>query len=186
MHHRVRPLNESFAFAGRARTAQWMYMFGKDPNPYEIELKFMDSLGPGDVAIYNSDPKLTNAPWGELMSTAAVHRGARGAIIDSCVRDVKKIFKLNFPVFATAIAPLDSAGRGKVVAYDVPIESGGVQVEPGDLVVADYDGVVVVPKSIEKDVLKRSFEKVAKENKTRSELRRGKLLGQVYAKYGVL
>ncbi len=186
MHPRVRPLRESFQFAGRARTVQWQYMFGKDPSPYEIEIKFMDSLGPGDVVIYNSDPRLTNAPWGELMSTAAIHRGAKGAIIDSCVRDVKKIFKLNFPVFATAIAPLDSAGRGKVVAYDVPIESGGVHIEPRDLVVADYDGVVVIPQSIEKEVLKRSFQKVSKENKTRNELRKGKLLGEVYAKYGVL
>lgn len=186
MHPRVRPLRPDFAFAGRARTVQWMYMYGKDPSPYEIEIKFMDSLKPGDIAIPNSDPKLTNAPWGELMSTAAVQRGAKGAIIDSCVRDVKKIFKLNFPIFAAAIAPLDSAGRGKVVAYDVPLESGGVHIEPGDLVVADYDGVVVIPKSIEKEVLKNSFEKAAKETKTRNELRRGKLLGEVYAKYGVL
>jgi 4-hydroxy-4-methyl-2-oxoglutarate aldolase len=186
MHPRIRPLREDFAFAGRARTVQWMYMFGKDPNPYEIELKFMDSLGPGDIVIPNSDPRLTNAPWGELMSTNAKYRGARGAIIDSCVRDVKKIFALNFPIFATAIAPLDSAGRGKVVAYDVPIESGGVQIEPGDLVVADYDGVVVIPKSIEKEVVRRAFEKVSKETKTRKELRKGKLLSEVYAKYGVL
>lgn len=186
MHPRIRPLKEDFVFAGRARTVQWMYMYGKDPNPYEVEIKFMDSLKPGDVVIPNSDPSLTNAPWGELMSTAAVFRGAKGAIIDSCVRDVKKIFKLNFPVFATAIAPLDSAGRGKVVAYDVDIESGGVQIEPGDLVVADYDGVAVVPKSIEKEVLKRSFDKVTKETKTRNELRKGKPLGEVYAKYGVL
>jgi 4-hydroxy-4-methyl-2-oxoglutarate aldolase len=186
MHPRVRPLREDFAFAGRARTVQWMYMFGKDPNPYEVELEFMDSLGPGDIVIPNSDPKLTNAPWGELMSTAAKHRGARGAVIDSCVRDVKKIFALNFPIFATAIAPLDSAGRGKVVAYDVPIESGGVHIKPGELVIADYDGVIVVPKSIEKEVLRRAFEKVSKENKTREELRKGKLLSEVYAKYGVL
>jgi 4-hydroxy-4-methyl-2-oxoglutarate aldolase len=186
MHARVRPLREDFAFAGRARTAQWMYMYGSDPNPYDVEIKLMDSLRPGDVVIHNSDPRLSNAPWGELMSTAAKCRGARGAIIDSCVRDVKKIFKLNFPVFATAIAPLDSAGRGKVVGYDVPIESGGVHIEPGDLVVADYDGVAVIPKSIEKEVLARAFEKATKETKTRNELRKGRLLGEVYSKYGVL
>lgn len=163
-----------------------MYMYGSDPDPYEVEIKMMDSLLPGDVVIYNSDPTLTNAPWGELMSTAAQCRGARGAIIDSCVRDVKKIFALDFPVFATAIAPLDSAGRGKVIAYDVSIESGGVQVEPGDLVFADYDGVAVIPKLIERKVLERAFDKAAKETRTRNELKRGKLLGEVYAKYGVL
>ena len=61
----------------------------------------------------NTDAPLRNAPWGELMSTAAKCRGAHGAVIDSCVRDVKKIFELEFPVFATAVAPLDSSGRGR-------------------------------------------------------------------------
>jgi 4-hydroxy-4-methyl-2-oxoglutarate aldolase len=186
MHPRIRPLRADYAFAGRARTVLWMYVFEHDPNPYETEIKFMDSLRPGDVVIPNSDPSLTNAPWGELMSTAAKQRGARGAVIDSCVRDVKKIFGLDFPVFTTAIAPLDSAGRGRVVGYDVPVESGGVHIDPGDLVVAGYDGVVVVPKSLEKKVLKMSFEKASKETKTRNELRKGKLLAEVYAKYGVL
>lgn len=120
------------------------------------------------------------------MSTAAGCRGAVGAIIDSCVRDVKKIFETKFPVFAAAISPLDSAGRGRVVSYDEPVECGGVHVETGDLVVGDYDGVVVVPRAVERSVLERAFEKVTKENVTRSELLQGRTLKEVYAKYGVL
>jgi 4-hydroxy-4-methyl-2-oxoglutarate aldolase len=186
MSYRIRPLREDFVFAGRARTVTWMDVYVPDPNPYQIEIKFMDNLKPGDVVVTNTDAPLRNAPWGELMSTAAKVRGARGAVIDSCVRDVKKIFALNFPVFAAAIAPLDSNGRGRVVRYDEPVRCGGVLVSPGDLVVGDYDGVVVVPKKVEKEVLDMAFDKVARENTTRQELLDGKLLKQVYDKYGVL
>jgi len=186
MSARVRPLRDNFVVAGRARTALWMYVFAPDPNPYQVEIEFMDKLRPGDVVVTNSDLPLRNAPWGELMSTAAKMRGAKGAIIDSCVRDVKKIFALNFPVFAAGISPIDSSGRGKVVSYDVPVECGNVHVESGDLVVGDYDGVVVVPKEAEKEALDLAFEKVAKENQTRKELMEGKLLREVYDKYGVL
>ncbi|MDA4112242.1 MAG: RraA family protein, partial [Thaumarchaeota archaeon] len=153
---------------------------------YKVEIEFMDNLRPGDVAVTNTDATLRNAPWGELMSTAARARGARAAVIDSCVRDVKKIFAINFPVFATAIAPLDSNGRGRAVAYDVPVMCGGVLVNTGDLIMGDYDGVVVIPRKIEKEVLELAFDKAKKENVTRQELLEGKLLRQVYDKYGVL
>jgi 4-hydroxy-4-methyl-2-oxoglutarate aldolase len=186
MHPRIRPLREDYRFAGRARTVLWMYEYSPNPNPYEMEIQFMDALRPGDVVVTNSDEPLRNAPWGELMSTAAKCRGARGAVIDSCVRDVKKIFALGFPVFAAAISPLDSAGRGKVVKYDVPVECGGVHVEPGSLVVADYDGIVIVPKEVEAQALELAFKKVAGENNTRRELLEGKLLKEVYDKYHVL
>jgi 4-hydroxy-4-methyl-2-oxoglutarate aldolase len=186
MSPRIRPLRDDFKVVGRARTVTWVDVYAPDPNPYEVEIEFMDGLGPGDVVVTNTDHALRNAPWGELMSTAAKCRGAAGAVIDSCVRDVKKIFDTKLPVFAAAIAPVDSAGRGRVIGYDQPVECGGVRVETGDLVIGDYDGVVVVPKSVEKQVLEWAFQKVEKENVTRSELLQGRTLKEVYAKYGVL
>jgi len=186
MSHRIRPLREDFVFAGRARTVSWMDVYTPDPNPYALEIEFMDKLQKGDVVVTSTDTALRNAPWGELMSTAAKVRGARAAVLDSCVRDVKKIYALNFPVFAAAISPLDSNGRGRVAAYDVPIECGGVLVNSGDLIVGDYDGIVVVPKKVEQQVIGLAFDKVSKENITRNELLQGKLLKEVYDKYGVL
>jgi 4-hydroxy-4-methyl-2-oxoglutarate aldolase len=186
MAPRIRPLREDFKVVGRARTVTWIDVYAPDPNPYEVEIAFMDGLKEGDVVVTNTDFSLRNAPWGELMSTAAKCRGAAGAVIDSCVRDVKKIFETKLPVFAAAIAPLDSSGRGRVVAYDQPVESGGVHVETGDLVVGDYDGVVVVPRKVETEVLERAFEKAEKESVTRNELLQGKTLKEVYSKYGVL
>jgi len=186
MAARIRPLREDFMFAGRARPVLWIDVYSPDPNPYGVEIEFMDSLRPGDIVVTNTDSRLRNAPWGELMSTAAKCRGARGAVIDSCVRDVKKIFALDFPVFAAAVRPVDSAGRGRVMNYDLPVECGGVHVEPGDLVVADYDGVVVVPNEVKDEALKRAFDKASKERHTKRELLEGKFLKEVYAKYGVL
>ncbi|MGA2665542.1 MAG: RraA family protein [Nitrososphaerales archaeon] len=186
MAPRIRPLREDYKMVGRARTVTWMDVYAPDPNPYEVEIAFMDDLKEGDVVVTSTDYALRNAPWGELMSTAARCRGAAGAVVDSCVRDVKKIFETNLPVFAAAISPLDSSGRGRVVGYDQPVECGGVHVESGDLVVGDYDGVVVVPRSVEKAVLEKAFDKAAKESVTRSELLQGKTLKEVFAKYGVL
>ena len=127
-----------------------------------------------------------NAPWGELLSTAAKARRARGAVVDGLVRDVQKIERLGFPVFAAGIKPVDSKGRGIVMDHNVPVECGGVMVHPGDLVFADYDGVVVIPKHAVDDVLHMAAEKADLENHARADLLKGQYLRDVYKKYGVL
>src|SRR5262249_26357356 len=126
------------------------------------------------------------APWGELLTTASRARGAVGAVTDGFVRDVRGIRAAKFPVFHGGVAPLDSKGRGKVADIDVPIECGGVRIEPGDLIFGDVDGVVAVPRKIEEEVLSRAFAKVAGENSTRDELMRGAKLKDVFDRYGVL
>jgi len=93
---------------------------------------------------------------------------------------------MGFPTFARGILPLDSCRRGFVVDVDVTIQCGGVEVQSGDLVFADYDGVVVIPKAVEDEVLERAFRKATSENHTRAELLQGRLLADVYEKYGVL
>jgi regulator of RNase E activity RraA len=93
---------------------------------------------------------------------------------------------MDFPTFARGIKPLDSCGRGFVVDFDVTVECGEVEVHPGDLIFGDYDGIVVIPKAVEDEVLARAAAKVENENHTRTELLQGRLLGEVYEKYGVL
>jgi 4-hydroxy-4-methyl-2-oxoglutarate aldolase len=127
-----------------------------------------------------------NAPWGELLSTAAMARGARGAVIDGLIRDVKKILHLGFPVFASGMKPVDSRGRGLVIDYNVPVDSGGVTVTPGDLIVADFDGVVAIPTEAVLVVVKLATDKVSREYSSRAELTNGKYLRDVYNKFGVL
>jgi regulator of RNase E activity RraA len=93
---------------------------------------------------------------------------------------------MDFPCFARHRTPKDSAGRQMVEAYDVPIEIGGVTVNPGDLVMIDADGMVVIPSSRAEEVIEKSLEKVEKEDTTRDELLKGRLLREVYDQYGVL
>jgi regulator of RNase E activity RraA len=113
-------------------------------------------------------------------------RGATGALMDGCVRDIKAIKAMGYPVFHGGIAPLDSKGRGKIMALDVPIECAGVPVEPGDLIFGDADGVVVIPRAVEDEVLRLAFEKVTGERNTLRDLQRGDSLADVFARYGIL
>jgi regulator of RNase E activity RraA len=146
----------------------------------------VDGILVGEVVVVSTVESKRNAPWGELLSTAARARGARGAVIDGLVRDVRKIEALGFPVFASGIKPVDSKGRGIVVDYNVPVDCGGVLVSPGDLVFADYDGVIVIPAEVLPEAMRLATDKVTRENHTRDELMRGAYLRDVYEKYGVL
>jgi 4-hydroxy-4-methyl-2-oxoglutarate aldolase len=187
MHQRLRPLlpdMKNCGFVGRARTFDWMETdVIVEENPYGLEIEVMDSLRAGDVAVHSTDQNGTNAPWGELMSTIAKRKGVAGCVCDSQIRDCVKIIEMNFPVYYAGIRPLDSKGRGLVIAYDVPVQCGGVLVNPGDLIFADFDGIVVIPKSIEKETITKALEKINSENLSRKELLEGKTLREVYDKY---
>src|SRR5713226_662282 len=170
MRPSIRPLDEALVLVGRARTGFYMEVFhvAPDENPYELEIRLIDDLRPGEVAVLGCGAAQTIAPWGELLSTASIARGAAGCITDGLVRDVRAIRKLGFPVFHGGIGPLDSKGRGKVMAIDVPIACGGVQVTPGDLVFGDADGVICIPRQIEQEALAAALAKVEGEDRTRA------------------
>ncbi|MFD2537840.1 RraA family protein [Sphingobacterium chuzhouense] len=187
MHQRLRPLDpKNCTIVGRARTLRWMETDYIEADAYDLEIEAVDSLGKNDVVIHSTDNACTNAPWGELMSTIAMRNGSVGSICDSMVRDCLKVIDMGYPLFYVGIKPVDSLGRGRVMAYDVPVKCGGVVVKPGDLIFADFDGVVVVPQNIEDKVLDLSFEKVSKENQSRRDLLNGDSLRTVYDRYGVL
>jgi len=188
MHQRLRPLDPgNCVMVGRARTFRWMETdFVVKEDPYGQEIEAMDSLQPGDVVVHSTDYAGTNAPWGELMTTAAKQRGAVGCICDSQLRDCLRIIAMGFPVFHRGIRPVDSLGRARVMAYDVPVKCGEVLVKPGELVFTDFDGIVVVPREVEQEALARAAEKASKESASRAELREGRTLREVYDKHGVL
>ena len=184
----IRPLDDASVMVGRARTALFMdvYAIEEGENPYENEIALIDSLQPNQIPVFACGKTGRIAPWGELLSTASKLRGAAGALMDGLVRDIRAIRKMGFPVFHGGIGPLDSKGRGTIMALDVPVECAGVRICPGDLIFGDADGVVVVPRAIEAAVLAAAFEKLKGENLTLADLRAGISLGEVFAKYGVL
>ena len=190
MHRRLRPLlpdMRTCGFAGRARTVRWVEVDEViERNQYALEIEVMDSLRPGDVVVHSTDYSGTNAPFGELMATVAKRNGAVGCICDSQVRDCVKIVELGFPVYYAGIQALDSVGRGRVIGYDEPVRCGEVVVKPGDLIFADFDGIVVIPPDAETDVVRLAKERVGSETMTRVDLMKGDSLRTVYERYGVL
>lgn len=188
MAPRIRPLDDELVLVGFARTGLFQEVSHVTPgeNPYELEIRIIDDLRPDECVVFGCSGSQRIAPWGELLTTASRSRGAVGAVTDGFVRDVRGIRSLKFPVFHGGIAPLDSKGRGKVVDIDIPIDCAGVRIESGDLIFGDVDGVVVVPRKVEEQVLARALEKVSSENTTREELLRGAKLKDVFDRYGVL
>jgi regulator of RNase E activity RraA len=184
----IRPLDENLILFGRARTGLYMEVYHVDPavNPYELEIALIDDLKPGEVAVLGCPRGDRVAPWGELLSTTAKARKAAGCVTDGLVRDVRLIRQMEFPVFAGGIGPLDSKGRGMVMAIDVPISCGGTRVAPGDWIFGDVDGVVVIPAGLAEETVKRALAKVADENTVRAELERGDLLKDVFKRHGIL
>jgi len=185
----VRPLEETMTLVGRARTGLYMpvYSVAAGENPYEMEIALVDDLKAGEIAVLAcGGPTERIAPWGELLSTASMARGAAGCVTDGLVRDVRQIRAMRFPVFHGGIGPLDTKGRARMMERDIPVQCAGVAVRSGDILFGDADGVVVIPREHEPSVLAKAREKAQGEDRARVELRQGRLLGQVYAKYGVL
>lgn len=182
----VRPVYLGAIVVGRANTAITSNVYEVSENPYQGEIEAVDSLKPNEVMVVCTNRSQHTCYWGELLSTAARARGACGVVIDGYTRDVAQIAAMKFPAFATGMSPVDSAGRSKVVDHGCPINCGDVIVNPGDIIFGDVDGVIVIPKEIENEVIPRALEKVVKENNTRDELLKGAMLRDVYAKYKTL
>ena len=185
----IRPLDDTQVLIGRARTGAYMAVCdagAEGENPYELEIKLIDDIKPGEIPVLGCAGNLTIAPWGELLTTATRMRGGVGCVTDGLTRDVRFIRDMKFPVFCGGIGPLDSRGRGKMQEIDRPMQCGGVRVRSGDIVFGDVDGVVVIPREIEDKVFEAAFRKVEGENRSRDELLQGRLLADVYAKYGIL
>jgi regulator of RNase E activity RraA len=184
----VRPLDERLTLFGKARTGRYERAAAPAAgNPYELEMDLIDSLLPGEVAVLACDgPTELIAPWGELLSTAARARQSAGCVTDGLVRDVARIRAMEFPVFHGGIGPLDTRNRAEMVAKDVPVTVAGVAVSPGDWILGDADGVVVIPADKAEAVVRAALEKITAEDTTRAELESGQSLRAVFARHGVL
>lgn len=181
----VRPLWSEATVIGWARPAIVVADATDPERPYDGEMSALDALAPGDVPLFAVEPGLNVASWGELFSCGAIGRGARGAIVDGLVRDARQIRALGFPTFARGCTPLDTYARAVVSAHGVSATVGGVLAAPGDLVVGDLDGVVVVPRAAAADVVGLVKSKRKLEEGARQDLMAGMRIRDVWAKYGV-
>ena len=181
-----RPLTGAMRLVGRCKTTLWLEFAYEDPDSYDLELKAVDSCRPDDVVICAAGGSVRAAVWGELLSMAARNAGCVGAVVDGAVRDIAQMTALGFPVYATGTSVYDAMHRIKVVDFDVDVELAGVRVQPGAIVIADADGVVVVPREVEEEAIAKAWKKVHDENRVRDEIAKGMKASTAWEKYGVL
>lgn len=186
MHRSLRPVGPGMIVVGRAFTVLATDVYEVPENPYEKELEAVDRLSEGDIMVATTNGSTSSGFWGELLTTAAKSKGARGAIIDGLTRDSAQILEIGFPLFARGYCPLDSKGRADVISYGSPIECGGVPVRTGDIVFGDNDGVVVIPEEVAEETLRKAEEKVSGENEMRKALQDGMGVVEAFNKYGIL
>jgi len=171
---------------GRAKTTLWADMAHEDPNPYELELAAIDSCDRDGVIVCAAGGSMRSGIWGELLSGAAINRGCAGVVVDGAIRDLSRMKSMGFPVFARGTSPYDSRNRQRVIDYDVPVELDGVRIEPGDIIAADEDGVVVVPQKIEAAIMQAAWDKAHAESEVREAVRGGMSATEAFNRFGVL
>ncbi|MGW4767273.1 RraA family protein [Nocardia sp. NPDC004278] len=181
----VQPLLPTMIVVGRAMPVLVGDVFGTPAKPFGKLTEALDALQPGDVYLARRG-RLDCAAWGEIMTAAARARGAVGAVIDGYHRDTDKVLDQKFPVFSRGGYGQDSAVRATVLDYGIPLEIDGVQIAPGDLIVGDRDGVLVIPAALEDEVLARALDKASAENQVRHAIEQGMSTTEAFATYGVL
>jgi 4-hydroxy-4-methyl-2-oxoglutarate aldolase len=188
MHSELRPLDENLVLCGRARTGDYKDVYHAEPDsdPFELVVNLIDNLKRDDVLVLACGQSGRIHPFGESQAVAAARRGAAGCVTDGLMRDVRPIRALGWPAFAAGFGVVKLHGRGRLVAFDVPVHCGGVWVSPGDLVFGDVDGILVVPRDVEDEVIRVSLERADLERKIVRELADGAGILDVHRKYGTL
>jgi 4-hydroxy-4-methyl-2-oxoglutarate aldolase len=156
MSHEMRPLFMT-KFAGPAVTVLMKQEEHKDGAPAsQGMLDAIDAAAAGSVYVMVLPDGVDYAGIGGLMATAMKFRGLAGAVVDASIRDTPQIRRLQFPVFSRGIAPSTTINHYRFAGANVPVMCAGVRVNPNDIIVADEDGVVVVPRAKAADVLKKA------------------------------
>ena len=182
----IRPLDPGMKAWGEAITIYVEAVAEVPDQPFQKEMELIDSANEGHILVGQCNTNELSAFWGGLLSNAAVGRKMSGVIVDGGARDYQEIMELGFPTFCRGLSPYDSLGRMDGKEYDVPIECGGIRVNPGDLIFGDVDGIVVVPQEIFEEVMEKAWEKIQGESKVREELRNGAGVEATFKKYGIL
>jgi regulator of RNase E activity RraA len=176
---------EDMVIAGRAMPVLMIDVYGPQKKPFGLLTEALDQLEPGEVYIA-SGGEMRCAYWGELLTATAKKRGAVGAIVNGYHRDTPMVLEQNFPAFSRGRYAQDSSVRTQVANYRCPIEVGGVWIHPGDLVFADLDGVLIIPKELEEEVITKALEKARGEKVVRKAIEDGMSSTAVFERFGIL
>lgn len=183
MHSAIKPAAPG-RFVGHAVTVKL------DPGDLVDCLEALKVVGPGDVVVVDAGGETETSIWGGLMAGLCKHKGVVGAVVDGAVRDIDEVRDLGFALYSRAVVPRSThspySGRLEPIEVNVPIHCGGVIVHPGDLVLADEIGVVVVSHTQAEAVLEKAREQARKEEETRKRIREGRSVEELLAEFGRL
>lgn len=184
MHSYMKPLTTATRFVGPALTVQL------EPGNQVDCLDALSVAQEGDVIVVDAAGETETSIWGGLMSGLCLMKGVAGAVVDGGIRDTDETRDLGFMIFSKSIVPRSThspySGRMEPIAINVPIQCAGVIVQPGDLVLADEIGVVVIPLENAAAVLAKAQTLAANEERTRAKIREGKTVEQLLAEFGRL
>lgn len=180
------PLAGGATMVGRAFPVQTVVVDRPPDEPYVGLLAALDALPRDGVWVISAQGRPDVALWGELLTTAAQAAGGAGVVCDGPVRDVRSILAAGFPCFCRGTTPYDINGRLEVVAHDVPMTVGGVEIRPGELLVGDEDGLVAVPAAFEQAAVAAALAKARTENRFRDAVRAGEKPSAAFARHRVL
>ena len=180
----IHPLRDDMKIAGRACTVLECDVSEPQKKPFGLLTEALDQLEKNDV--YIATGAHNSALWGELLTAAARKRGAVGAVLDGYTRDTPQVLQQNFPVFARARWAQDSSIRTNVIDFRCTIEIGGVTIHNGDLVFADMDGVLIIPREAAGECLEKALEKAAGEKLVRRAIEEGMSATEAFRKFGIL
>jgi 4-hydroxy-4-methyl-2-oxoglutarate aldolase len=173
------------SIAGTAATLEVIAVDSAPVQPYKLQFEAIDAIEPDQIVIVSA-PNVSSAFWGELITTGAKRRGGVGAVVDGYSRDTAKVQEHGFGVWARGTHPADSLGRLNAINRNVPVACGGVDVVPGDYILCDRDGIVVVPQAVIAEVLDLAESKVRAEDTVRGMLASGATIAETYAAIGVM
>jgi regulator of RNase E activity RraA len=191
----IQPLRDDMVVIGRAMTVLEADVVGSPEyrgkaggtmaRSFGLMLEALDDLKTNEVYVCTGASP-TYALWGELMSTRARMLGAAGAVVDGYSRDTEGILKMGFPTFSYGRYAQDQAPRGKVVDFRVTLEMGGVTIRDGDIIFGDIDGVCVVPRAIEEEVMRRALKKARGEKLVKKAIEGGMSAREAFDTYGIM
>ncbi len=190
----LKPLDSSMVVIGRAMPVLEADVFGevvedsRNPvmqKPFGLMFEALDDMKEDEVYICTGSSH-DYALWGGLMTTRAMKLKAAGAVVNGYSRDTNEILRLNFPTFSLGTYAQDQGPRGKVIDFRIPIEWGGVKINPGDIIFGDRDGVLLIPGEVVEAAFTGAFEKARGEKQVLKALQDGMSSVDAFIKYGIM
>jgi regulator of RNase E activity RraA len=181
----IRSIGGPAILAGRAMPVLMIDVFEPQQKPFGLLTEALDQLEPDEIYLATGGMHRC-AYWGEILTATARYRGAAGAVIDGYHRDTTGVLAQHWPVFSRGSFGQDSSVRTRVADYRCRVEIAGVAIEPGDIVFGDVDGVIVIPKAVEDDVIAGALEKASGEKTVLKEIEAGLTSTEAFARHGIL